>query len=100
MTNAPPSTLGAEAVGSSSNIRDMSSVVALGYVCVCGERVRVFRLEQGQDNVFPLRVTVACPHGHAATFHREQVGLLELWDEEPVSAATATASGDEHEQAA
>lgn len=82
-------------------ITDMKSVVSLGYTCVCGERVRVFRLEQGRVNAFPLRVTVACPHGHAATFNREQVGVLELWTNDEVAGVSPLGSAeDEHKQAA
>lgn len=55
----------------------MKSDVALGYTCVCGERVRVFDVKPGQDNQLPPRITVACPQGHVATFNSKQVALLE-----------------------
>lgn len=61
----------------------MKSVVALGYTCVCGERVRVFDVKSGQDTQLPLRITVACPQGHVATFNSKQVALLEPLVDEP-----------------
>jgi hypothetical protein len=63
----------------------MESDVFLGYTCVCGERVRAFRLKNGEANQLPETLTVACPNGHTATFTAKQVGLLELIVEEPIA---------------
>jgi hypothetical protein len=56
-------------------------IVALGYTCFCGERVRVFHVTPGTNQLLHP-VSVSCPNGHTATFRPEQIASLELWVDE------------------
>jgi hypothetical protein len=60
----------------------MARVLCLGYQCVCGEKVAVARLAQGEDFGEPLppRVTVSCSRGHVATVTADQFAVLEHWE--------------------
>jgi hypothetical protein len=71
------------------------NVVALGYTCFCGERVKVFHLKRGETKL-PHIVSVSCPNGHTATFTQHQVGMLESWTDEPhqLSASNPTTKGE------
>ena len=63
--------------------RDMNNVLCLGYRCVCGERVEVARLVQGDPvaHQLPAAATVTCNHGHVATITADHFALLEHWTE-------------------
>ena len=62
---------------------EQQSSVSVGYVCGCGERVIVYRLQSGMTtNVLPQNVTVTCRNGHVATFPLEHIAFLEYWTEE------------------
>jgi len=55
----------------------------LGYACLCGEQVTVFRLPMHTG--MPISVatkTVSCSNGHPRTVTVEQLGMLDHWTEE------------------
>jgi hypothetical protein len=62
---------------------EQQNSIAVGYVCGCGERVIVYRLQSGASNtVLPQNVTVTCRNAHVATFPLEHIAFLEYWTEE------------------
>jgi hypothetical protein len=60
----------------------MRNVLCLGYRCVCGERVEVARLLQGDPvaKELPMTATVTCNQGHVATVTADQFAMLEHWE--------------------
>ena len=56
--------------------------VSIGFTCICGERVTVYRLVAGKGNILPSSISVSCRNGHAATFLPEQFGFLDDWMDE------------------
>jgi len=57
--------------------------LCLGYPCLCGEWVTVFRLPMNSG--MPISVTtktVSCSNGHPRTVTVEQFGTLDHWTEE------------------
>lgn len=56
--------------------------ILIGYTCVCGERVVVYRLRRRRANVLPISKTVTCPNAHVATFSAQQFALLDDWSED------------------
>ncbi len=57
--------------------------LCLGYFCLCGEQVTVFRLQMNSG--MPISVatkTVTCSNGHPRTVTVEQLGMLDHWTEE------------------
>jgi len=55
----------------------------LGYACLCGEQVTVFRLPMHSG--MPIAVatkTVSCRNGHPRTVTVDQLGTLDHWTEE------------------
>jgi hypothetical protein len=56
-----------------------------GYICVCGERVVVYRLHTRSTNVLPMKKTVTCSKAHVATFAAQHFALLEDWCEDGAS---------------
>ena len=62
----------------------MGKILCLGYQCICGEKVAVARLAQGEDFDSPLppAATVSCSRGHIATVTADQFAVLEHWEEE------------------
>ena len=57
--------------------------LCLGYACLCGEQVMVFRLPMRSG--VPISVatkTVSCSNGHSRTVTVEQLGVLDHWTEE------------------
>ncbi len=54
-----------------------SDLVTLGYVCICGEQVRVLEMSAGSPVRLLPGVTVSCSNGHVARFTSAQVCLLE-----------------------
>lgn len=77
---------------------EMESAVSLGYICFCGERVTVFRLQRSEANYLPLTVTVACPNGHSATFNTTQLGSLEWWIDERTASTDSSRAVPEKDQ--
>jgi hypothetical protein len=58
-------------------------VLCLGYTCLCGERVTVFRFPVYSDRqVVVSTKTVSCRNGHPRTVTLDQLGVLEDWTEE------------------
>jgi hypothetical protein len=56
---------------------------AIGYTCGCGEKVIVFREEEGDAIAFPLEgTTVTCSKGHSRTIANLEFLLLERWKEQ------------------
>ena len=55
--------------------------VVFGYVCFCGERVKVFHVKPGA-NLLLHPVSVSCAKGHTAIFRPDQLASLELWADE------------------
>jgi hypothetical protein len=62
----------------------MGKIICLGYHCICGEKVAVARLAQGDDfgEPIPPAATVSCSRGHIATVTADQFAVLEHWEEE------------------
>jgi hypothetical protein len=62
----------------------MGKILCLGYQCICGEKVAVARLTQGDDfdSPLPAAATVSCSRGHVATVTADQFAVLEHWEEE------------------
>ncbi len=58
-----------------------SDVLALGYTCICGERVTLLEMTRGETMHLPMKITACCPNGHVSTFTATQIGALELWAE-------------------
>ncbi len=56
-----------------------SDVFALGYTCICGERVTLLEMTRGETSQLPHRMTAVCSNGHVSTFTSAQVAALELW---------------------
>jgi hypothetical protein len=57
--------------------------LCLGYACLCGEQVTVFRLPINSG--MPISVatkTVSCSNGHARTVTVDQLAILDHWTEE------------------
>jgi hypothetical protein len=65
-----------------SNPETQSPHVSIGYTCICGERVVVYRLRSRRENALPLSKTVTCVNGHVATFFAEQFAFLDDWEDE------------------
>jgi hypothetical protein len=62
----------------------MGKIICLGYHCICGEKVAVARLAQGNDfgSPLPTAATVSCSKGHIATVTADQFAVLDHWEEE------------------
>jgi hypothetical protein len=58
-------------------------VLCLGYTCLCGGRVTVFRFPMySGTQVLVSTKTVSCRNGHPRTVTLDQLGVLEDWTEE------------------
>lgn len=56
--------------------------VCLGYICHCGERVAISRVEEGRQDDIPMdRVTVQCSKGHSRTVLNAEILTLQHWTE-------------------
>jgi len=51
----------------------------IGYTCICGERVVVYRLRRSRANVLPTSKTVTCSNAHVATFTPQMFAFLDDW---------------------
>jgi len=58
--------------------------LCIGYECViCGERVAVFRLQQGgETTILPPVKQVSCKQGHPSTISVSLFAFLDHWTEE------------------
>lgn len=54
-----------------------------GYICECGEKVEVFRIEDEVSTNPPPTFTTACSKGHSRTMTSAQAIMLPSWREEP-----------------
>ncbi len=61
-------------------------VLALGYTCICGERVTLMEMTRGETTQLPYKLTTTCPNGHVSTFTARQIGAMELWTDHADSA--------------
>jgi len=60
-----------------------SVLLCMGYTCLCGERVTVFRIQTSAT--IPSRITgktVTCKNGHARLVTIDQLATLDHWVEE------------------
>jgi len=58
-------------------------LLCLGYACLCGEQVTVFRLPMNSGAPIPVVTkTVSCSNGHPRTVTVEQLAMLDHWTEE------------------
>jgi len=55
--------------------------ILIGYTCICGERVVVYRLRKSRANVLPISKTVTCPNAHVATISAQHFALLDDWED-------------------
>ena len=60
-----------------------SVLVCMGYTCLCGEKVTVFRIPTSTPagNRISSR-TVSCKHGHVRVVTVDQLRMLDHWIEE------------------
>jgi hypothetical protein len=54
-----------------------------GYTCECGERVEVYRFEDGISYHPPATFTSVCSKGHSRTMTSLEAVVLPSWREEP-----------------
>jgi hypothetical protein len=57
-----------------------SFLLCLGYTCMCGERVFVFKLPVNSGKQIAISPkTVSCRNGHSRTVTVDQLGTLDHW---------------------
>ena len=67
----------------SSSVSDSALLLCIGYTCLCGEQVTVFRVQMNQaaSNRLFTRI-VTCKNGHIRTVTVDQLAALDHWVEE------------------
>jgi hypothetical protein len=64
-------------------VSDSTLLLCIGYTCLCGEQVTVFRIQMNQS--LPnrlLKKIVTCRNGHIRTVTVDQLATLDHWVEE------------------
>jgi hypothetical protein len=60
-----------------------SVFVCMGYTCLCGEKVTVFRIPTSTPSGNRIRrKTVTCKNGHVRVVTVDQLRMLDYWIEE------------------
>lgn len=55
--------------------------ICIGYICRCGERVLIYKLEIGVTDEIPAPLTVNCKQGHVTNVNAAHVRTLQVWME-------------------
>jgi hypothetical protein len=69
--------------GEGYSVSDSALLLCIGYTCMCGERVTVFRVQMNQTaSNRLLKKIVTCKNGHIRTVTVDQLVTLDHWVEE------------------